>query len=98
MSLTLAVDIGRTHIRAAIYEPVSTKPLTYQRSRSHANKSGVYDRLVQAIESVRHKDKVKAISIASPGPLDTNTGTILVTSNIPEWQNFPLALARMKVE
>jgi glucokinase len=98
MSLTLAVDIGGTHIRAAIYEPDSTKPLAHQRSRFHANKSGVYDRLVQAIESGRQKDKLTAIGIVSPGPLDPYTGIILVMTNTPEWQNFPLALARMKVE
>jgi glucokinase len=34
---------------------------------------------------------VKAIGIASPGPLDPHTGTILATPNITEWQNFPLA-------
>ena len=50
----------------------------------------MYDRLVQAIESVWQKD-VTAIGIASPGPLDPHTGTILATPNIPEWQNFPLA-------
>jgi glucokinase len=91
MSLTLAVDIGGTHIRVAVYEADSTKPLAHKRSRSHADKPGVYDRLVHAIESVWQKDKVTAIGIASPGPLDPHTGTILATPNIPEWQNFPLA-------
>ena len=90
MSLTVAVDIGGTHIRVAVYEPNSTKPLAHQRTRSQANEPGVYDRLAQAIESVWQKD-VSSIGIASPGPLDPHTGTILATPNIPEWQNFPLA-------
>ena len=51
---------------------------------------GVYDRLEHAIESVWPQDQVRAIGIASPGPLDPHTGTILATPNIPEWQNFPL--------
>ena len=91
MSLTAAVDIGGTHIRVAMYEPDSTTPTSHHRTRSHANKPGVFDRLVQAIESIWQKDKVKAIGIASPGPLDPHTGTILATPNIPEWKNFPLA-------
>ncbi len=90
MSLTLAVDIGGTHIRVAVYEAESTKPIAHHRTRSQANKPGVYDRLVKAIESVWQKDKVTAIGIASPGPLDPHTGTILDTPNIPEWENFPL--------
>ena len=90
MSHIVAVDIGGTHIRAALYEPNSITPIAHQRTRSLANEPGVYDRLKQAIESVWSQDGVKAIGIASPGPLDPHTGTILATPNIPEWQNFPL--------
>lgn len=91
MSLTAAVDIGGTHIRVAMYEPDSTTPVSHHRTRSQANEPGVFDRLVQAIESVWQKDRVEAIGIASPGPLDPHTGTILATPNIPQWKNFPLA-------
>jgi glucokinase len=49
----------------------------------------VFDRLVQAVEAVWQKD-VSAIGIASPGPLDPHTGTILSTPNISEWKDFPL--------
>jgi len=91
MSLTVAVDIGGTHIRVAVYEPDSIKPVAHQRTRSLATEPGVYDRLEQAIESVWPKEKVQAIGIASPGPLDPHTGTILATPNIPEWKNFPVA-------
>jgi glucokinase len=90
MSNTIAVDIGGTQIRVALYEPDSTKPVAHQRTRSLATQPGVYERLERAIESVWPQDGVKAIGIASPGPLDPHTGTILATPNIPEWQNFPL--------
>ena len=90
MSHTVAVDIGGTHIRVALYEPDSVTPIAHKRTRSLANEPGVYDRLEQAIESLWPRDSVRAIGIASPGPLDPYTGTILATPNIPEWQNFPL--------
>ena len=90
MSLTVAIDIGGTHIRVAVYEPDSILPLNHQRTRSLANQPGVYDRLESAVESVWPQERVSAIGIASPGPLDPHTGTILATPNIPEWQNFPL--------
>jgi glucokinase len=90
MSHTIAVDIGGTQIRVAVYEPDSIKPIAHQRTRSLAKEPGVYDRLAQAIESVWPKGAVAGIGIASPGPLDPYTGTILATPNIPEWQNFPL--------
>ena len=90
MSLIVAVDIGGTHIRAAAYEPDSISPLFHQRTRSHGTEAGVFDRLVQTIESVWQPGEVAAIGMASPGPLDPHTGTILDTPNIPEWVNFPV--------
>lgn len=90
MSLTIAIDIGGTHIRVAAYEPDNIKPVAHYRTRSMGHEPGVYDRLVKAIEEVWQED-VSAIGIASPGPLDPHTGTILSTPNIPEWKNFPLA-------
>lgn len=91
MNLVVAVDIGGTHIRAAVYEPDNIIALDHHRTRSRATEAGVFDRLVQAIAAVWPQGKkVDAIGIASPGPLDPHTGTILATPNIPEWQNFPL--------
>ena len=90
MSHIVAVDIGGTQIRVALYEPGSITPVSLQRTRSLANQPGVYDRLAEAVESVWPQDGVAAIGIASPGPLDPHTGTILATPNIPEWKNFPL--------
>jgi glucokinase len=90
MSLTIAIDIGGTHIRVAVYEPNSIKPIAHQRTRSLAHEAGVFDRLVKAVESV-WRDDVSSIGIASPGPLDPHKGIILDTPNIKEWHNFPLA-------
>jgi glucokinase len=91
MSTFVAVDIGGTHIRAAAYESDNITPLTHKRTRSHAKEPGTYDRLVQVIQSAwPEKGSVKAIGMASPGPLDPLTGVVLATPNIPEWVNFPV--------
>jgi glucokinase len=91
MSIFVAVDIGGTHIRAAAYESDNITPLTHKRTRSHAKEPGTFDRLVQVIESTWPKDRaVEAIGMASPGPLDPQTGVVLATPNIPEWVDFPL--------
>ncbi|MCC6298899.1 MAG: ROK family protein [Anaerolineales bacterium] len=90
MSLTIAVDLGGTHIRVASYPPNSIEYDQHQRTRTNAHIPGVYDRVVQAVESILPKEKVEAIGVASPGPLDPYTGTILATPNIQEWRNFPL--------
>ncbi len=91
MGTIIAVDIGGTHLRAALYEPDNTKPISHQRVETRANEPGVYDRLEAVIESIWPKNnEVVAIGLASPGPLDPHTGYILKTPNIKEWQNFPL--------
>ena len=90
MSLTIAVDLGGTHIRTASYNSESITPVAHYRARTNAHEPGVFDRLVQAIETVWNPD-VTSMGVASPGPLDPYTGTILATPNIPEWKNFPLA-------
>ena len=90
MSLTIAIDIGGTHIRVAAYKPDSTKPIAHTRAKSLGNTPGVFDRLVQAVETVWQEGQVNAIGIASPGPLDPYTGTILETPNIKDWVNFPV--------
>jgi glucokinase len=91
MSLIIATDIGGTHIRVAAYEADSITPVAHTRIKSLARTPGVFNRLVGAIESVWREAQVSAIGIASPGPLDPHTGTILATPNIPEWDNFPVA-------
>lgn len=91
MSVFVAVDIGGTHIRVAAYESNNLTPLVHKRTRSYAKKPGTFDRLVKAIESAwPDNHTVKAIGMASPGPLDPSTGIVLATPNIPEWQDYPL--------
>jgi glucokinase len=90
MSITVAVDIGGTSIRVAAYEPDCIKPAAHTRVRTLADQPGVFDRLIKALESIWPQGKVDAIGMASPGPLDPHTGTILDTPNIAEWVNFPV--------
>lgn len=92
MGTIVAVDVGGTHLRAALYEPENTKPISHERVETRNGEPGVYKRLEAVVESVWPKDgKVDAIGVASPGPLDPHTGYILKTPNITEWVNFPLA-------
>jgi len=91
MDAFVAVDIGGTHIRVAAYESDNIKPIAHKRVHTKAREPGTFNRLAGAIESIWPQDgSVKAIGMASPGPLDPHSGVILSTPNIPEWDNFPL--------
>lgn len=92
MGNIIAVDIGGTHLRAALYEPHNPHPLAHQRVETRSGEPGVYDRMRGVIQAIWPAGgSVEAIGVASPGPLDPHTGCILKTPNIPEWQDFPLA-------
>ena len=87
----IAVDIGGTHLRAALYEPNNPRPVAHERVATRTGEPGVYERMQGVIRSIwPGNGNVQAIGVASPGPLDPHTGYILKTPNIPEWQDFPL--------
>ena len=91
MSVTIAIDIGGTQLRVAVYPKDSIKPINVQRAPTHGIEDSTYDRLTALIDSSWPKEPVNVISIAAPGPLDPKTGVLFSTPNIKEWVNFPIA-------
>jgi glucokinase len=91
MGTIIAVDIGGTQLRAASYENEQVKPVMQKRVETLANQPGAFERLIKVIEDVWPKNqKVDAIGVASPGPLDPHTGYLLAPPNIRQWYNFAL--------
>ncbi len=91
MSAIIAIDIGGTQLRVAVYPQDSTIPLKIQRAPSRGMEEGVLDRLTALIDSVWPDEPVDIICAAVPGPLNPHTGIIIETPNIPAWLNYPLA-------
>jgi glucokinase len=91
MSNIVAIDIGGTQLRAAVYPATGTKPLAVQKTPTRGMEDGVFERLTALIDSVWPAEPVDAICVAAPGPLDPFTGIIVSTPNIPAWKNYPLA-------
>lgn len=90
MGAIIAIDVGGTQIRVAAYPRDGIQALKHQRASTKSNEASVYDHLVSLVHSNWPEDKVEAISVAIPGPVDPQTGNITQTPNIPEWINFPL--------
>lgn len=91
MSVIVALDIGGTQLRVAVYPSNGIIPITIQRTATRGLEEGVFERLTALIDTVWPKEPVDAISVAAPGPLNPYTGTIISTPNIPAWTNYPLA-------
>lgn len=91
MSTIIAIDIGGTQLRIAVYPRESTVPIKIQRAPTRGLEVGVFDRLTALIDSVWPDEPVDIICAAVPGPLNPYTGIIIETPNIPAWTNYPLA-------
>jgi glucokinase len=90
MSYYIAVDVGGTQIRVASYQAEKLEPLRLIRRRTHSRENTPEETLKQAIKDAWPESKpVKAIGIASPGPIDLAAGTIIKAPNIPQWSHFP---------
>lgn len=91
MSKIVAIDIGGTQMRAAVYDLKQAQPLNVKKIKTQASEPNTFERLAQLIEEVLPREEpAAAIGISVPGPVDPHTGDVLFTPNIPEWQNFPV--------
>jgi glucokinase len=90
MGVILAMDIGGTQLRAAVYPANNTTPLAIKRSATHGQEPGAFDRLTALIDSIWPQEPVEAISIAIPGPINPYTGFIIETPNISSLSKFPI--------
>ncbi|MFC2064369.1 ROK family protein [Chloroflexota bacterium] len=91
MSVLIAVDIGGTKMRAASYPINGLFPIKNYKIKWSNSPESPIDILHGLIKSVWvDNDEVKAISIASPGPIEPESGFIYDAPNIPGWTQFPL--------
>jgi len=91
MHIIIAVDIGGTQLRAATYKQDQIEPLAQKRVQTKASEPDTFGRLVKLIEDIWPKnEKVDAIGVSSPGPLDPYNGIIMNPPNIKEWRDFPI--------
>ena len=91
MTVTIALDVGGTHMRIAVFPKNSNKIINHKRIRTYANGETSIDRLINLIkETLPAGEEIDAIGIALPGPIDPQKGVILRAPNLPEWENMPI--------
>ena len=91
MSVFITVDIGGTQIRTAAYSHNRITPIQRNQTETISGDEPVFDRLTRLIDSIWPAEKVDAISVASAGPIDPKSGTIIDATNIPGWKDFPIS-------
>lgn len=93
MNTYISVDVGGTQIRVAVYPEAGIQPLAIKKVKT-VGKGTPLERLVDTIHDMwpqkDSEDKVKAIGICVPGPVDFAKGIVTFTANIEGWVNLPL--------
>ena len=94
---TVGVDLGGTKILTAVVDEAGGVVATAKRStKAEVGPEGVIERIVKTIEDALSsaqlaKEKVAAIGIGVPGPVDSKRGVALSVTNMPGWVNVPVA-------
>jgi len=69
----------------------ASKPIEVQRTPTRSSDGTPFERMCAAIQAIWPKDEdVQTIAVASPGPLDPQSGVVFSAPNIAGWDNFPL--------
>lgn len=90
MKTYIAVDIGGTQLRAAVYPSEGIHPLRQKRIPTRGPGTPL-ERLIGLIAELWPVDeRVVAISAGVPGMVDPETGILYRAPNIPEWDGLPL--------
>jgi len=88
----VGVDIGGTKVASGL---VNSRGEIVQRARTpmvaNGDAAAGLAAVTAAIHELRTEERIQAIGICSPGPLDPKTGVVINPPNLPCWRNFPLA-------
>lgn len=91
MNVTLALDVGGTHMRVAVFHENQNKPSHQERIRTYADGETSLDRLISLIKQVSPPEyRIQSIGIAVPGTIDPQKNIILTAPNLPDWAGVPI--------
>ncbi len=92
MDTYIAVDVGGTQIRVAVYPRGDHRPTKQKRIPTQHKGQTPLERLKDLIAELWPvEDQVCAIGVAAPGPINPKLGIIYSAPNIPGWERLPLA-------
>jgi len=89
----VAVDLGGTNIRAALFPSDQPKPAHSQRvlTRAEEGPAAVVRRVIETVEALQLGDTAGLrMGVAAPGPLDPAQGVVFGAPNLPGWDRVPL--------
>jgi glucokinase len=92
MKKYIAVDVGGTQIRVAVFSETSIIPLDQRKIKTQGDGKTPVERLIGVLTEIWPKEgQVVSIAIAAPGYLDPKRGIVISAPNIPGWKDLHLS-------
>lgn len=93
--LVVGIDLGGTQIRVAVLQGAELRSRVSLPTGATATPQQVIPRIHTAIQQVLESastalDQLAGIGVCVTGPLDSRTGVVFASPNLPDWQNIPL--------
>jgi glucokinase len=89
--LAIGIDLGGTQVRAALVEGGTLLARAAEPTDAAGGPEAVLRQIAGLIARVAPEGReVRGIGVCSPGPLDSETGTILNIPTLPGWDGLPL--------
>ena len=99
--LAIAIDLGGTQLRAAL---VDRNGGIVSRASVATDVAGGPERVIEQIrllcgeiDVAGRRAEIAGVGVSTPGPLDSEAGTIIAISTLPGWEEFPI-VARLAGE
>ena len=91
MKIDLALDIGGTHMRAAVFPVNQSKPKSQKRISTYADGETSLDRLLNLITDVTPDNaSIRVVGIGIPGVIDPESSLIVTAPNLEDWVGVPI--------
>jgi glucokinase len=91
MKKAIGIDLGKTELRAALVDETGRVQAHKKIKTDRANgPEGVTAQLGWLAKEVRASQDVAGVGVCAPGPLNSETGTVLDPPTLPGWKNVEL--------
>lgn len=92
--LALGIDLGGTQLRLALVDPAGAVVRRAAAATDLAGPAAVLGQIERLYGELGAAEaRPIGIGVSAPGPLDSETGSIIAIPTLPGWNDFPLAAA-----
>ena len=91
--LAIGIDLGGTQARVALVGDGKVLRRAAERTDVAGGPAAVlaqFERMIGEVCSKQEKTRLSGAGVSAPGPLDSETGTVLHIPTLPGWEDFPL--------